>query len=137
MATFSIDVPLDRPNPGARGVVFVPRPDGEEVVREQLRNGSGMVGFGNRDGTITIYFENNKFNDSALHAWQNKVLKAYDRMVNGSPTVNELTCDADNLVTIGIIEGSEILVREMDTLRGWLERTGALDSMPTEAHIHP
>lgn len=137
MATFGIDVPLDRPSPGARAALFVPRKDADEAVRTQLRNGSGMVGFGNRDGTITVYFENNKFHDPALHAWQNKVFKAYDRMVNGAPTVNKLTCDAGNLIMVGIIEGSEMLVREMATLRAWLERSGALDSMPPEPHIAP
>jgi hypothetical protein len=35
-----------------------------------------------------------------------------------------------------MIEGSEILVREMETLRAWLARSDALDSMPAEAHIH-
>ena len=137
MATFGIDVPLERPRPGARAVLFVPHAEADEAVSTLLRNGSGMAGFGNRDGTLTIYFENNKFNEAALHAWQNKVFKAYDRMVNGSPTVNKLTCDAGNLVTVGIIAGSEILVHEMATLRAWLERSGALDSMPPEPHIHP
>jgi hypothetical protein len=111
MSTFGRDTPLDRPNPGGRAAVFVPRIDAEEAVADLLKNGSGMAGFGNRDGSVTVYFENNKFNDSSLHSWQNKVFKAYDRMVKGSPTVNKLTCDAANLEQIGFIEGPEILVR--------------------------
>ena len=136
MSTFGRDTPLDRPNPGGRAAVFVPRIDAEEAVAELLKNGSGMAGFGNRDGSVTVYFENNKFNDSSLHSWQNKVFKAYDRMVKGSPTVNKLTCDAANLEQIGFIEGPEILVRDMDGLMEWLKRTNAVDSAPEGPEIH-
>ena len=127
---------MDRPNPGGRAAVFVPQSDAEEAVREVLKNGSGMVGFGNPDGSVTVYFENNKFNDSALFKWESKVFKAYDRMVKRSPTVNKLTCDAGNLEQVGFIEGPEILVRNMDSLANWLRRTNALDSMPAAAEIH-
>jgi hypothetical protein len=136
MSTFGRDTPMDRPNPGGRAALFVPRADAEEVVATALKNGSGMVGFGNADGSVTVYFENNKFNDSALHAWQNKVFKAYDRMVKGSPTVNKLTCDAANIFQVGFIEGAEILVRDMAALQEWLTRSGAPDSMPEGPEIH-
>ena len=136
MSTFGRDTPLDRPSPGGRAAVFVPRIDAEEAVAELLKNGSGMAGFGNRDGSVTVYFENNKFNDSSLHSWQNKVFKAYDRMVKGSPTVNKLTCDAANLEQIGFIEGPEILVRDMDGLMEWLKRTNAVESAPEGPEIH-
>jgi hypothetical protein len=136
MSTFGRDTPLDRPSPGGRAAVFVPRIDAEEAVAEVLKNGSGMAGFGNRDGSVTVYFENNKFNDSSLHSWQNKVFKAYDRMVKGSPTVNKLTCDAANLEQIGFIEGPEILVRDMDGLMEWLKRTNAVESAPEGPEIH-
>jgi hypothetical protein len=127
---------MDRPNPGGRAAVFVPQSDAEEAVREVLKNGSGMVGFGNPDGSVTVYFENNKFNDSALFKWESKVFKAYDRMVKRSPTVNKLTCDAGNLEQVGFIEGPEILVRNMDSLAKWLQRTNAMDSMPAAPEIH-
>ena len=127
---------MDRPNPGGRAAVFVPALDAEETVTELLKNGSGMVGFGNADGSVTVYFENNKFNDSSLHSWQNKAFKAYDRMVKRSPTVNKLTCDAANLEQVGFIEGQEILVRNMDSLAAWLKRTNAMDSMPEGPEIH-
>ncbi len=136
MTTFGRDTPMDRPSPGGRAAVFVPRTDAEEAVATALRNGSGMCGFGNSDGSVTVYFENNKFNDSALHAWQNKVFKAYDRMVKGSPTVNKLTCDAANLHQVGFIEGQEILVRDMEGLMEWLHRSGAADSAPEGPEIH-
>lgn len=136
MSTFGRDTPLERPSPGGRGAVFVAHADADEAVTSLLRNGSGMVGFGNPDGSVMVYFENNKFNDSALHAWQNKVFKSYDRMVKGAPTVNKLTCDADDLQQIGFIEGPEILVRDMDALLAWLKRTGAEDSAPAGPEIH-
>jgi hypothetical protein len=136
LQTFGRDTPMDRPNPGGRAAVFVPRPDAEEAVTEVLKNGSGMVGFGNPDGTVTVYFENNKFNDSSLHAWQNKVFKAYDRMVKRMPTVNKLTCDAGNLEQVGFVEGTEILVRSMPGLHAWLQRCNAMDSAPEGPEIH-
>ena len=127
---------MDRPSPGGRAAVFVPRLDAEEAVAEMLRNGSGMVGYGNPDGSVQVYFENNKFNDSALHSWQNKVFKAYDRMVKGAPTVNKLICDAANLEQVGFIEGPEILVRDMAQLMQWLTRSNAVASAPEGPEIH-
>lgn len=136
MTTFGYDTPMERPRPGGRAAVFVPHPEASEDVAAALNNGSGMVGFGNPDRTVTIYFENNRFRDPALHAWQAKVFKAYGRMVELSPTVNKLTCDSENVVQIGFIEGSEILVRDMAKLQAWLERSGAPDSMPEGPEIH-
>lgn len=136
MSTFGRDTPMDRPNPGGRAAVFVPLADGDPAVIEMFKRGSGMVGFGNHDGSVTVYFENNKFNDSALHTWQNKVFKSYDRMVKGAPTVNKLTCDADNLEQVGFVEGQEILVRDMEALSNWLTRSGAADSAPEGPNIH-
>ncbi len=136
MITFGRDTPMDRPNPGGRAAVFVPQPDADETVAGMVKNGSGMVGFGNADGTVTVYFENNKFNDSSLHKWEHKVFKAYDRMVKRSPTVNKLTCDAANLDQVGFIEGPEILVRNMDKLQAWLQRSNAPDTMPESPNIH-
>ena len=136
MSTFGRDVPLERPAPGMRGAVFVPRGDAEDDAVRALKNGAGMVGYGNPDGSVMVYFEGNKFNDSALHSWQNKLFKAYDRMVKGAPTVNKLTCDAVNLDQIGFIEGTEVLVRNMEALTDWLQRSGAADSAPAGPEIH-
>jgi hypothetical protein len=136
MATFGRDIPLGRPGPGQRATVMVPRADAEEAVRELLRNGSGMAGFANGDGTVTVYFENNKFSDPALLKWERKVFKAYDRMVNGSPTVNKLTCDMGELAQVGMIAGPEILVYDMALLTDWLRRSDALDSAPDGPEIH-
>jgi hypothetical protein len=82
---------------------------------------------------VTLYFENNRFRDPGLHKWESKVFKAYGRMVERSPTVNKLSCDASNLVQVGFIEGNEILVRDMEKLAEWLRKSDAADSMP-ESH---
>jgi len=136
MSTYGRDTPTERPGPGQRASVFVPRIDAEPAVAELLKNGSGMVGYGNLDGSVMVYFENNKFNDGALHSWQNKAFKAYDRMTNGSPTVNKLSCDFSNLIQIGFIQGTEILVTDMAPLTEWLTRTNTLDSAPEGSEIH-
>ena len=136
MSTFGRDTPMERPNPGGRAAVFVPHPEADELVAKAVNNGSGMVGFGNADGTVTVYFENNRFRDSGLHKWESKAFKAYWRMVERSPTVNKLTCDAANLIQVGFIEGQEILVRDMDNLAQWLRRSDAADSMPETHEIH-
>jgi hypothetical protein len=136
MATFGRDTPMERPNPGGRAAVFVPHPNAEEAVLAAVNNGSGMVGFGNSDGTVTVYFENNKFRDGGLFKWESKAFKAYGRMVERLPTVNKLVCDAGNLMQIGFIQGPEILVRDMEQLAAWLERSGAADSMPAASEVH-
>ena len=138
MATtvFGMDTPMERPAPGGRAGVFVPSVEASEAVKAAMKNGSGMCGFGNLDGTVMIYFENNKFNDSSLHKWENKVYKSYDRMVNLAPTVNKLNCDAASLVQVGFVKGREILVTDMDALMDWLTRCDAADTAPESAEIH-
>jgi hypothetical protein len=136
MGTYGRDTPGERPSPGGRGAIFVTAEGAEEPVTEVVKNGAGVVGFGNTDGSVTIYFEANKFNDSSLHKWENKVFKAYDRMVKQSPTVNKVTADADNFIQVGIIEGTEILVRNMEKLHAWLKRQGAEETKPETEEIH-
>ncbi|MDL2357192.1 MAG: hypothetical protein QFF03_18205 [Pseudomonadota bacterium] len=136
MTTFKLDKPMERPNPGGRAAVFVPHPDAKEAVAAVFSNGSGLAGFGNPDGTVTVYFENNKFRDPGLFKWEHKVFKAYARMVERAPTVNKLVCDAAEVDQVGFIEGSEILVRDMALLALWLERSNAADSMPEGTEIH-
>ena len=136
MSIFGPNTPMERPDERGRAALFVPRSDADASVADLLKNGSGMVGYGNLDGTVTVYFENNKFNDAQLHSWQNKVFKAYDRMVKAAPTVNKVTCDAGNLTQIGLIAGPEILVEDMEQLGKWLARSGAADSAPEGPEIH-
>jgi hypothetical protein len=135
MATYGRDTPMERPNPGARAAIFVPHPQADEVLMAAFSNGSGITGFGNPDGTLTVYFENNRFREPGLSTWESKVFKAYLRMVERLPTVNKLVCNAANLEHIGFIQGPEILVRDMQMLEAWLKRSGAGDSMPESEEI--
>jgi hypothetical protein len=127
---------MERPSGGGRAALFVPSAQADETVAAAVSNGSGMVGFGNPDGSVTVYFENNKFRDPGLFKWESKVFKAYGRMVERSPTVNKLVCDAANLEHVGFIQGTEILVRDMQALEAWLKRSDAGDSMPESETIH-
>jgi len=136
MSLFGLETPMERPAPGKRGAVFVPNPNTDPAVAGLFQNGSGLVGFRNPDGTMTIYFENNRFNDSALHSWQNKIFKAYDRLVNGAPTVNKTTCSENAVIQIGFVQGPEILVIEMPALTDWLTRCNVPDSAPEGPNIH-
>jgi hypothetical protein len=130
MASPSKEIPQDRPDPGGYAAVFVPRADADESVLEMLKNGSGMAGFANPDGTVTAYFENNRFADPALATWQSKVFKAYDRMVKRMPTTSKLTCDQGNLRAIGVVGGAQVVVSDMAALTDWLQRSDALASAP-------
>jgi hypothetical protein len=136
MGTFGKDTPIDRPSPGGRAAVFVPAEGANEDVAALFRNGSGIVGYGNHDGTISVYFENNRFNEGALFKWEDKAFKAYDRMVKLSPTTNRVSGDADNFVQVGLIEGLEIMVTDMERLRRWLEKTNTLETMPENGNIY-
>jgi hypothetical protein len=124
------EIPQDRPDAGGAAAVFVPRPDADEFVLETIRNGAGMAGFANGDGTVTVYFENNRFADNALDTWGSKVFKAYGRMVERMPTTSKLTCDGANLQAIGVVAGAQIVISDMAALTEWLRRTGALASAP-------
>lgn len=136
MGTFGKDTPLARPEPGERAAVFVPRVNADKAVQELLKNGAGMVGFGNSDGSVTVYYENNRFNDSTLFKWESKVFKAYERMVKRFPTVNKLSCDADNLDQIGILDGAGIRLSDVPGLTAWLARTGTAASAPETQTVY-
>ncbi len=135
MSTYGKDTPMERPDPGQRAAIFTPKPEADEAVTSPLRNGAGLVGFGNPDGSVMVYFEGNKFNDSSLHLWESKIFKAYDRMAKRMPTVNKFTCDAGELDQIGFVNGQEILVMDMAMLADWLERSNAVDSAPAGPEI--
>jgi hypothetical protein len=130
MMSVQKEIPPDRPDPGGYAAVFVPRLDAGETVRETIRGGSGVAGWANGDGTVTVYFENNRFGDSALEKWESKVFKAYERMVGRLPTTSKLTCDNADLQVIGLVIGRQIVVRNMEALTDWLRRSDALGSAP-------
>ncbi len=135
MATFDKHTPLDRPDVGGKAAVFVPSENTSELVLQAVKNGSGIVGFGNLDGTLTIYYENNRFNDNKLMRWENKVAKAYERMVNVMPTVNRMSSSPGNFDQIGNVAEGAINIWEMDKLLRWLKQTGAMASAPSSERL--
>jgi hypothetical protein len=130
VSTYSKDTPIGRPDIDGRAAVFVPSETFDAGNNAAIRLGAGIVGFGNPDGTLTVYFEANRFDDSSLHKWENKARKAYDRMVAGAPTVSKAKINASMLEQIGIIDGMGIHLKQPERLNTWLERANALDTAP-------
>jgi hypothetical protein len=113
--------------------LFQPRFD---AANANIRLGAGIVGFGNPDGTLTVYFESNRFDESSLHKWENKARKAYDRMVAGAPTVSKAKLNASMLEQIGIIDGMGIHLKQPEAPRAMAaarQRAGHRASRPGHA----
>ena len=130
VSTYSKDTPVGRPDIDGRAGVFVPSELFDPGSNAAIRSGSGIVGFGNPDGSLTVYFESNRFEDSSLHKWENKARKAYDRMVMGAPTVSKAKIDAKMLDLVGLIDGMGIHLKQPDGLQRWLETSNAADTAP-------
>jgi len=134
VSTYSKDTPVGRPDTDGRAAVFVPT-DSLDLATANIRKGAGIVGFGNPDGSLTVYFEANRFDESSLHKWENKARKAYDRMVMCAPTVSKAKVDARMLEQIGIIDGTGITIKLPESLHGWLAAADALDTAPSGAVV--
>jgi hypothetical protein len=130
VSTYSKDTPIGRPDTDGRAAVFVPSETFDAGTNAAIRMGSGIVGFGNPDGTLTVYFEGNRFDETSLHKWENKARKAYDRMVMGAPTVSKAKINASMLEQIGTIDGMGIHLKQPERLEQWLTRANALDTAP-------
>jgi hypothetical protein len=130
VSTYSKDTPVGHPDIDSRAGVFVPTEDFDLANSTTIRKGAGVVGFGNPDGSLTVYFEANRFDDSSLHKWENKVRKAYDRMVMRAPTVSKAKIDARMLEQVGIIDGLGINIKHPEPLQQWLALSNALDTAP-------
>lgn len=130
LSTYSKDTPVGLPSVGGRAGVFVPTQEFDISSSTTIRHGAGIVGFGNPDGTLTIYFEANRFEDSSLHKWENKARKAYDRMVMVAPTVSKAKMNAKYLEFVGYIDGSGITLKEPERVTDWLAQSNALDTAP-------
>jgi len=132
VSTYSKDTPVGRPDTDGRAAVFVPSSMFDSTAFAGIRMGAGIVGYGNPDGSLTVYFEANRFDDSSLHKWENKARKAYDRMVMGAPTVSKAKINASMLDQVGIIDGMGIHLKTPERLQQWLEFSNALDTAPAE-----
>jgi hypothetical protein len=132
--SYGKDTPVGRPNTDGRAGVFVPTAEFDLDNTTTIRKGAGIVGFGNPDGTLTVYFEANRFDESGLHRWEHKMRKAYDRMVMAAPTVSKTKLEAKFLEQVGIIDGMGINLKNPEALQRWLAASNALDTAP-EQHI--
>lgn len=130
VSTYSKDTPIGRPDTDGRAAVFIPSESFDAGSNAGIRMGAGIVGFGNPDGTLTVYFEGNRFDESSLHKWENKARKAYDRMVMGAPTVSKAKINASMLEQVGIIDGMGIHLKQPERLQLWLQQANALDTAP-------
>lgn len=131
VTTYGKDTPVGLPVVGGRAGVFVPTELFDLAGSTNIRKGCGIVGFGNPDGSLTVYFEANRFDDSSLHKWENKARKAYDRMVMVAPTVSKARIDAKYLHQIGEIDGNGITLKEPELLLQWLQLADAMDTAPS------
>lgn len=129
ITTYSKDTPVGRPGVDGRAGVFVPT-EHFDNASNTIRKGAGIVGFGNPDGSLMVYFEGNRFDESALHKWENKARKAYDRMVMAAPTVSKAKMDAKTMEYIGYIDGTGITLRQPEKLADWLRLADAMDTAP-------
>lgn len=133
--TYSKDTPVERPGLDGRAGVFVPTDSFDLAGSTTIRKGAGIVGFGNPDGTLTVYFEANRFDETSLHKWENKIRKAYDRLVMVAPTVSKAKMNASTLELVGYIDGSGITVKLPESLTHWLTVSDALDTAPEGTQI--
>jgi hypothetical protein len=127
---FGQDLPQERPEPQGRAAIFVPSGTIKDDVLQLVRKGAAVVGFGNHDRTVTIYYESNRFNEPTLQKWEQRARKAYDRLIDNLPTTSKMTTRLDYFEQVGYINGKGITIRRMDSLKRWLEQSEQLESAP-------
>lgn len=130
------DLPLERPDTATgRAALFVPTANIKDDVLDTVRKGAAIVGYGNHDRTLTIYYESNRFNEPNLLKWEQKARKAFDRLADNLPTVSKMVSKPENFEQVGYISSKGILIRRMEKLMKWLEASDALDSAPQTENI--
>lgn len=133
--TFEKDTPIGHPHKNGHAALFVPIAGNEAELPANIRNGAGIVGFGNPNGTLTIYFESNRFNDSALHKWESKVQLAFRRMIDHLPTTSKMVIPPHQLEQIGIMEADGLRLTRLDSLKRWLSYSQAIESAPSSDEL--
>lgn len=132
-SSYGKDTPVGRPDIDGRAGVFVPTAEFDiDNNSTNIRRGAGIVGYGNLDGTLTVYFESNRFDESGLQKWENKARKAYDRLVMTAPTVSKAKLEARLLEQVGIIDGMGINLKHPERLTHWLTISNVPDTAPEE-----
>lgn len=129
-STFEKDTPMGHPQTHGYVALFVPNPGNEGELPANLRQGAGIIGFGNPNGTLTIYFESNRFNDSALELWESKVQAAYRRMIDHLPTTSKAVIQPHQLEQVGTMRATGLRLTRFDSLKRWLAHSQAMDSAP-------
>jgi hypothetical protein len=132
---FGKDTPMGCPEVNDRAGVFVPAAGREKDIPPTIKNGAGIAGYGNNDGTLAIYFESNRFDDAKLQTWVSKVRMSYDRMVKHSPTTSHMNIAPDMLEQVGFIDGSGIQVTKPESLKRWLTFCNAMASAPEKDNM--
>jgi hypothetical protein len=126
-----LDLPLDRPDDAlGRAALFVPTVSIKEEVLQTVRKGAAVVGFGNHDRTLTVYYESNRFAEPALAKWEQKARKCYERLLDNLPTTSKMISKPENFEQVGYINSKGITIRRMEALQRWLDYSDALDSGP-------
>ncbi|MES2261541.1 MAG: hypothetical protein V4724_23730 [Pseudomonadota bacterium] len=125
-----LDLPQERPDADGRAALFVPTGTIKEEVLLTIRKGAAIVGYGNHDRTLTVYYESNRFADPLLQKWEQKARKAYDRLIDNLPTTSKMISKMDNFEQVGYINAKGITIRRMEVLHRWLEYSEAMESAP-------
>ena len=129
------DLPLERPDADGRAALFVPTSAAKEDIVQMIRKGAAVIGFGNHDRTLTIYYESNRFNEPTLISWESKERKSWERLLENLPTVSKETVKQEKIEHFGYISARQITIRRMALLQGWLDKSDCGETGPTQEII--
>jgi hypothetical protein len=135
-STFEKDTPMGHPHANGHAALFVPVAGSTAELPPNLRNGAGIVGFGNPNGTLTVYFESNRFNDSGLHMWESKVQAAFRRMIDHLPTTSKAILPPNHFEQVGTMGATGLRLTRIDSLKRWLHDSKMLDSAPETEQLN-
>lgn len=133
--TFDKATPMGRPQRHGQAGLFVPIPGMERELPATLKNGAAVVGFGNPNGTLTVYFESNRFDDSSLHKWEDKAQIAFRRMIDHLPTTSKATVPPSQMEQVGVMDIDGLRVTRFESLKRWLHHCNALDTAPNSTEV--
>jgi hypothetical protein len=133
--TFEKDTPMGHPQVHGHVGLFVPVAGSEGELPDNCRRGAGIIGFGNPNGTLTIYFESNRFNDSALDMWESKVQMAFRRMIDHLPTTSKAVIQPQQLEQVGTMRANGLRLTRVDSLKRWLADSQAMASAPDSEEL--
>ncbi len=127
---------MGHPHGNGHAALFVPVPGSEVELPPNLKKGAAIVGFGNPNGTLTIYFESNRFNENALHLWEAKLQAAFRRMIEHLPTTSKAVLPPHQFEQVGLVSADGFRVTRFESLKRWLAYSQASDSAPENDEKH-